>query len=177
MTSCNWKIQDGCHITLTRLRLYCLLIGWFSFHLNSSMPRTKMMPRKAERERVRQVRTRVAAPKPSLEAPYTSRPPSSSTGNPSRPRWNEGQSGRGGAAQGGWEVTAVVANPTVGPDGCGGWAIYVRWEGANLKEVQSLLWKAKPPERTSWQLESWRRHKSTNWGPWLFAKYSSFKRT
>ena len=38
-------------------------------------------------------------------------------------------------AGGGGEVTRVIVNPTVGPDGCRGQAIYIRWGGASSQEA------------------------------------------
>ena len=39
--------------------------------------------------------------------------------------------------RGGGEDTPVIANPTVGPDGCRGWAIYVGLGGTSQKEALS----------------------------------------
>ena len=38
-------------------------------------------------------------------------------------------------ARGGGEVTTVIANLTVGPDACGGQAIYIGWRGAGQEEA------------------------------------------
>ena len=54
---------------------------------------------------------------------------------PSGSRRNYEMNSRDRVARGGREVTTVVTNPTVGPDGCGGQVIYVRWEGASQEEA------------------------------------------
>ena len=61
--------------------------------------------------------------------------PLSSTRNLSRAQRDDKMNGRGRAARAGGEVTTVFANQTVGPDGCRGKAIYVRWAGASQKEA------------------------------------------
>ena len=38
-------------------------------------------------------------------------------------------------ARGGGEVATIVADPTFGPDGSGGWAISVGWGGASQEEA------------------------------------------
>ena len=38
-------------------------------------------------------------------------------------------------AGGGVEVARVISNPTVGPDGCRGQAIYIVWGGASSQEA------------------------------------------
>ena len=62
---------------------------------------------------------------------HTSGPPSSNTRATARPGRDEEEGHRGRMARGGGEVTTVIANLTVGPDGCGGLAIYVRSGGAS----------------------------------------------
>ena len=44
------------------------------------------------------------------------------------------------------EVTRVIANPRVGPDGCRGGAIYVGWGGASLQEAVTYHGRQGPPE-------------------------------
>ena len=46
----------------------------------------------------------------------------------------------------GGEVTRVIINPTVGPDGCGGWAIYVGWGGASSQEAPAYHGRQGPLE-------------------------------
>ena len=48
-------------------------------------------------------------------------------------------------AGGSGSVAVIVANPTVGPDGCGGWAIYLRI-GACPKEALPYHWGQGPME-------------------------------
>ena len=67
-------------------------------------------------------------------------------------KWRGGGSG---------EVTGVITDPTVGPDGCRGQAIYVRWGGAGQKEALDWLWEARLPRRNSWRLEKWRSPRGT----------------
>ena len=70
---------------------------------------------------------------------------SASTRNPSQSRGNNKEDRGGGAAGTGEEVTGVISKPTVGPDGCRDWAIYVGWGEASSQEAptyygrQSLL--------------------------------------
>ena len=52
----------------------------------------------------------------------------------------------GRAARGGWEVATVIAEPTVGPDGCGGWAIYVGWGAASQEEAPTYHGRQSSPE-------------------------------
>ena len=49
------------------------------------------------------------------------------------------EAGRGG------EVTGVITNLTVGPDGSGGWAIHVGWGGASQKEALTYHGRQGPP--------------------------------
>ena len=42
-------------------------------------------------------------------------------------------------ARGGGEVATVIANLTVGPDSCGGWAIYVRWGKPATKKLHTTV--------------------------------------
>ena len=51
----------------------------------------------------------------------------------------------------GGEVARVITNLTFGPDGCGGQAIYVRWEGAGQEEAP-IDWAGKVKEPQRYQL-------------------------
>ena len=53
---------------------------------------------------------------------------------------------RGRAAKGGGEVTTVVTDLTVGPDGCRGWAIYIGWGGAGQTEALANCGRQGPQE-------------------------------
>ena len=108
-------------------------------------------------------------------APSTGAPPITGIRNSSGSRGDHEEDCRGGAARGGGEVTTVIANLTVSPDGCGAWAIYIWWE-SQLERSSILLWEAKPPRRKSWELESWRWPGNTDWGSWLFMRSASSKR-
>ena len=46
----------------------------------------------------------------------------------------------------GGKVTRAIANLTVGPDGCRGWAIYVGRGGASLQEGPTYHGRQSPPE-------------------------------
>ena len=81
-----------------------------------------------------------------LRTPSTGAPPIASTRNPFRTRGDHQEDCRG-AARGGGEVTTVIANPTVGPYGCGGWAIYIGWGGASSYEALTYCGRQSPPER------------------------------
>ena len=55
--------------------------------------------------------------------------------------------GRRSKKAGGYgQVTIIVANLTVGPDGCGGQAIYVRCRGASQEKAPSDQGRQSPPE-------------------------------
>ena len=67
------------------------------------------------------------------DAPFSCSPPIPSQGALTQKRGGgevggvSREAGGGGKMAGrGGEVTFIVADLTVGPDGCGGWAIYVR---------------------------------------------------
>ena len=56
--------------------------------------------------------------------------------------------GRGGKMAGGCgKVTFVIVDPTVGPDGCRGWAIYVGWGGASREEALTNQGRHSPPQK------------------------------
>ena len=56
--------------------------------------------------------------------------------------------GGGGEMAGGCgEVTVIIANPTVGSDGCRSWAIYVGSGGASQEEALTYRGRQSPPER------------------------------
>ena len=56
-----------------------------------------------------------------------------------------GEVGGGGKMVGrGGKVTLVIADPTVGPDGCGGHAIYVWWGGASQEEAPTYHGRQSP---------------------------------
>ena len=69
------------------------------------------------------------------EALITSAPPIFSTRNPSRGRRDSEVNSGDRVAGWGGEVTVIIAKLTGGPDGCGGWAIYIRQGGASQKEA------------------------------------------
>ena len=72
--------------------------------------------------------------------------PSTSTRNPSQSRGNN-EEDRGGKVTGtGGEVTGVNSKLTVGPDGCRGWAIYVRRGRASLQEAPAYHGRQGPLE-------------------------------
>ena len=66
-----------------------------------------------------------------MEAPFSHTPPIPIQGSLTQKRGGEADGGgrevvgRGKMAGGCGQVTVTVADPTVGPDGCRGWAIYV----------------------------------------------------
>ena len=97
------------------------------------MARTKVMPKKDERGRERLVLCSREARKALAEKGW--RPLSSSSPIPSQEALTHERGGEeadgggrevgGGSkkAEGCRKIPVIVANPTVGPDGCGGWAI------------------------------------------------------
>ena len=57
---------------MTFVKLLWLLIGWFSF--NSSMARTKVMPRKGEEGKTRKVKTQAGVHAAPVEPPVPAEP-------------------------------------------------------------------------------------------------------
>ena len=83
--------------------------------------------------------------------------------------------GRGGKMAGGCgKVTVIIANPTVGPVGCRGWAIC--FGGSQSGGSSDLPWEAKPHRRNSSRLVKSRRPGSTGLAQLLFGRSSSSKR-
>ena len=88
-----------------------------------------------------------------MEAPLSSSPPIPSQRALTHERGGEEAGGRGrevgagGKEAGGCgQVPIIIANPTVGPHGCGGWAIYVRSGGASQEEAPTDHRRQSPPE-------------------------------
>ena len=61
-------------------------------------------------------------------------------------------------AGGGGAITIVIANPTVGPDGCGGQAICLRG-GACLKEALPYHWGQGPTEGVPGKVKKTRKYR------------------
>ena len=79
--------------------------------------------------------------------------------------------GRGSKTAGGCgKVTVIIANLTVGPDGCRGQAICF-----GSGRSSNLPWEAKPPRRNSSGLERLRRPGSTGLAQLLFERSGSSK--
>ena len=76
----------------------------------------------------------------------TGRSPSASMRNPSQSRGAKQKDRRGRVTGTGGEVPRVIANPTVGPDGCRGWAIYIGQGGAILWEAPTYHGRQGLPE-------------------------------
>ena len=104
--------------------------------LHSSMARTKVMLKKSEKGRTKVMWTRIVVhAKKWVQGPSSPMHPISGTRNPFRSRWNHEMYSGGREAGGGGEVATVITYLTVGPDGCGGLAIYVGWGGASQEEA------------------------------------------
>ena len=57
------------------------------------------------------------------------------------------EEGGGGKEAGGCgQVTIIIAKPTVGTDGCRGWAIYIGPGGASQEEALTNYGRQSPPE-------------------------------
>ena len=82
--------------------------------------------------------------------------PSARSRDPSNPEWVEEEDWGGREVGSSGKVTRVVANLTVGPDGCGGWAIYVRWGGAAQEGALTVCERQGSPRRNSSRLGRWR---------------------
>ena len=86
------------------------------------------------------------------EASFSCAPPIPSQGALTQKRGGETDGGGrevgggGKMAAGCGQVTIIIANLTVGPDGCGGWAIYIRCEGASQEEALTNCGRQSPPE-------------------------------
>ena len=141
-------MQNGCHMTLVRLKSYHLPIGQFFLSTFQHGYNQKWHP-----GRVRRGIHKYYAPGQQLmswrkwRSPCHHCTPISSTGNLSRSNTNNGKDSGGGMARGGWEVTIIIANLTVGPDGCRGQAIYIRWGGASQEEALTYCGRQSPPQK------------------------------
>ena len=89
--------------------------------------------------------------------------PISSARDPSRYRGDHEAHCRGGTVRGGGEVTCIIVNQTVGPDGCGSWAIYVGWGGASQEEGLTYCGRQDLPRRNSWRLAKSRNQEILAW--------------
>ena len=120
------------------------------------MARTKLTPRKEKRGGERWVlQSHGGQEGPSregMEAPLSGSPPIPSQGSLTHERGGEEAGGRGGQEAGGGskeaggclKVTVIIGNLTVGPDGCGGQAIYIGSGGASQEEAMTNQpWEAK----------------------------------
>ena len=110
-----------------------LASDWLAFF--SSMARTKKMPRMGEGRKALQVRTRAEVH--SEQEPPVLADPHCQKWKPLQPRVSLRRGERRQRSWGRWGVTGVIANPTVGPDGCRGSALYIRWGEAIPKETQT----------------------------------------
>ena len=148
------------------------LIDWLSLSLSPiwipEWQRTKVTPKKGKEECVWKVKTRAQVPMWSwhLQAPVD--PPVLAQETPSQPSGVE-QKDRGGRVTGtGGEVTRVIAKLTFGPDGCGGWAIYVGQGGTSSQETPTYHGRQGPPEGIHVGCTTKEAPESTDWGWWLF---------
>ena len=78
-------------------------------------------------------------------------PPIPSQGALAQERGGEEARGGSGEVGGGGEMVGgcgevIIANPTVGPDGCKSWAIYVRSGGASQEEIPTYHGRQSSPE-------------------------------
>ena len=159
-----------------------LLFHWLmSSYLFYRMARTKVMPKKDERGgeswvlQSREARRALAekrwsplpstSPFPSQEALTHERGGKAAHGGGREVGGGSKKAGRCG------KVSIIIANLTVGPDACRGWAIYF-WSGGS----SDLLWEAKPPRRNSSRLERSRRPGSTGLAQLLFERPGSSNR-
>ena len=74
-------------------------------------------------------------------APSASRSGNSNPEGAGKMDWGGWEVGRGG------EVTGVITNLTVGPDGCRCWAIYIRQGGASQEQALTYHGRQGPPDR------------------------------
>ena len=109
------------------------------------MPRTKKMPRMGEGKRALQVQTR-AEVHTEQEPPVLVDPPVPEVETALMQSELERKVEEA-------EVARVVADLTVGPDGCRGWAIYVRWAGTGQEEALTYHGRQRPLRRNSSRLE------------------------
>ena len=87
------------------------------------------------------------------EAPFSHLPPIPSQEVLIQKRGGEEVSGGGREVSGGGKmaggcgkVTFFIHNPTVSPDGCGGWGIYIRSGGASQEEALTYHGRQSPLE-------------------------------
>ena len=101
-----------------------LASDWLIFF--SSMAQMKITPRKEEKGKPKEVKMRAEVHAQPQEPPVPVDPPVPEMEVPPTPQETERRMAEV-EKLGRWEVTRVITDPTVGPDGCGGWAIYVGW--------------------------------------------------
>ena len=131
-----------------RPKSYCLPIGWFclsKFQYGEDQSNTKK--EWAGQNDDTEDQGSSAHQKTITETLIASAPPISSTRNTSKTRGNNEANSGGRVARRGREVATVIAKPTVGPDGQGGWAIYVGWGRASQKEALTDCGRQGPQER------------------------------
>ena len=141
-----------------------LASDWLAFF--SRMARTKVTMRKGQKGKPKKVKMRAWGKMPNPKNPQCQQTPKCQKWKPSNPEW-VGEEGRGGRKVGrGGEVTRIIANPTVCPDGCRGQAIYIGQGGASQEEALTDCGK-QGPQRNSSRLGRWKSPRGTTWGWWL----------
>ena len=155
-------------------------------YLLSSMARTKLTPKQGgegQWEVGPEVERGEEGPgRERMEAPFSHAPPIPSQGALVQKRGGEADEGGrevgGGSKKAGGcgQVTIIVANPTVDPDGCRGWAIYIGSGGASQKEALTYHGEAKPPGQNSSRLVKLKRPGSIALAQLLFGRSGSSNR-
>ena len=146
---------------------------WLVFH--SNMAQIKIMPRKWEYGKTRKVKTQAVVhavpvdPQHWQNLQYLMR-------RPLQPqvRWREGE-----WRQVGWRRWRGHQSHLL-PDS---WARWPQRPGHQCQVGRSWperksdwLWEARLPKRSSWRPEKWRSSRGTDWGQWLSARSTGFRR-
>ena len=73
------------------------------------------------------------------------------------------------------EVARVITYPTVGPDGCRGWAIYIRWGELARRKLQPTM-GGKAPQKEFLKARKVKKPRGTSQGQWPSMRSASSKR-
>ena len=141
--------------------MYCSRDYYYSsryFCLFYRMARTKLMPKKDRKggerwvlwskEQRKELAERGWRPPPSAP-PILSQEALTHKGGGEEDGRGREVGGGGKMARGCGQVTIVIANPTVGPDGCRGQAIWFRKGSASQEEAPTYCGRQSPPRRNS----------------------------
>ena len=179
----HWlKIQNGCHTTL--MRSLCLLIGWFSSCLNSSMERTKVMPHKGEGKREVEMMQKKVSMRRGVKIRIST---CHSTGTPlpvhphcqhqkplwdQKKYWNELQRQ---SSLGRWRSPQSLPTQQLAQMAAEAGTSTLDGEEPAPKKLHPTV-GGKAPRKSSWRPRYSRKPRNTNQGQLLFVRSAGFKR-